>query len=165
MSETSPAISAALALVEGLDPGGRLSVLPDDSADPPAPSRLVPLIREALNANLFSQAAAKLRLGPVPYFWQLVALNPQPLPPLPAQLASALVTRAEPSADASGEDKAASNVQQVVDDLCPYPASSSCRTRALGRLPGSPRPSAVRQSGRPVAFCRDAADGGTFGRA
>jgi hypothetical protein len=149
MSKTSLSVHAALALVDGLNLAGGLTLLPDDPTNPPQPSPIDPVIREALYWGLIWaphpdpwRLAMNLdvALGPISNPGPLAALNPQPLPPIAARLAAALVARAELIADASGPDAAASYVQRMIDDLCPPPRVIKLSPPKGPWPPSEPRP-------------------------
>jgi hypothetical protein len=110
----------------------------DDTPTPPGP--WWPIIRTIVNERF------EMLTGPRPEPWQngqrallwarwsLAALNPQPLPPLPAMLIEALVSRAELLADiGQAIDKPGMGsdfIRAMVEDLCPPPR----------KIPIPPRP-------------------------
>jgi len=107
---------------------------PDDDPGPIGPWG--PIIRVMLSHRLRAPVQLGtpiLAFGPQPEPWRLIALNPQPLPPLPTdpvpwlarQMTEALLARAELLADvgrATGNDSLAADfVRDMVEDLCPPP--------------------------------------------
>lgn len=88
-----------------------------------------------------------LALGPVPNPWILLALNPQPLPPLPALMARALLDRAETLADigkALGAEAIAQDyVAALIDDLCPPPRRIPIPRPPKGEGDPPPRPEEI----------------------
>lgn len=127
-------INTAAGLVEQLFGG-----LPAEDT-PTAPGPWWPIIRTIVNERF------EVLMGPRPELWQngqrpllwarwsLAALNPQPLPPMPAMMIEALVSRAELLADigqAIGKPGMGSDlIRAMVEDLCPPPR----------KIPIPPRP-------------------------
>lgn len=143
MSDTSLPVAAALALVDALDLGGGLTLLPDDPAAPPKPSPIDPVIRDALYwipAWISQLSPPGIAAGPVPEPWLPAAIVPPAPAPLPARIAAALVERAGLVADASGPEAAASYVQRMVDDLCPPPRVIPIGPPKGSWPPSEPRP-------------------------